>query len=93
MKSMIEAAREHASANVQHSEGEQYKLTCRKLVQECRRELELPGLAQGVDKAAGAVWLDQVAGRIDAEGTEAVKATLKELNQFVLRLRMVRPPA
>jgi len=26
-------------------------------------------------------------------GCLAVKATLKELNQFVLRLRMVRPPA
>ena len=91
LKAMVEAAREHASANVQHSEAEQYRLTCRKLVQECRRELGLPGLAEGVDKAAGEAWLEQVAARLDGEGTEAVKATLRELNQFVLRLRIVRP--
>lgn len=91
LRAMAEAAREHASANIQHSEAEQYRLTCRKLVQECRRELGLPGLAEGVDKVAGGAWLEQVAARLDGEGTEAVKTTLKELNQFVLRLRMVRP--
>jgi hypothetical protein len=87
---MIEAAQHHAATNVQHSEADQYRLTCRKLVQECRRELDLPGLAEGLDKAAAAEWLGQVGARLEEEQTEAVKGTLKELNQFVLRLRMAR---
>jgi molecular chaperone DnaK len=93
LKEMINAAQAHAAANVQHSEAEQYRLTCRKLVQECRREMDQSGLAEGVDKAAAVVWLEQVAARLDAEGVDAAKATLKELNHFVLRLRMARPPA
>jgi molecular chaperone DnaK len=90
LKSMIEAAQHHAATNVQHSEADQYRLTCRKLVQECRRELDLPGLAEGLDKAAAAEWLGQVGARLEEEPAEAVKGTLKELNQFVLRLRMAR---
>ncbi|HTB33234.1 MAG TPA: hypothetical protein VK842_00070, partial [bacterium] len=83
----------HAAANVQHSEAEHYRLTCRKLVQECRRELDQAGLADGVDKAAAGEWLGQVGSRLESEAVDAAKATLKELNQFVLRLRMARPPA
>jgi molecular chaperone DnaK len=91
LKAMIESAQQHASANKQHSEVEQYRLTCRKLVEECVRELGLPGLAEGLDKAAAAAWLGEVGARMEGEGLDAVKATLRELNQFVLRLRLARP--
>ena len=90
LQAMIEAAQHHAATNVQHSEVDQYRLTCRKLVQECRRELEQPGLADGLDKAAAQIWLGQVGTRVEEEQAEAVKNTLKELNQFVLRMRMAR---
>jgi molecular chaperone DnaK len=93
LKAMIEAAQQHASANKQHSELEQYRLTCRKLVEECVRELGLPGLAEGLDKTAAVAWLGEVGERLEGEGLDAVKASLKELNQFVLRLRLARPTA
>jgi molecular chaperone DnaK len=92
IKAMIEAAKGHAAANVQHSEAEQYRLTCRKLIEECSRELNLPGLGVGVDRAAGEAWLNQVAARLEGEDAESLKASLRELNQFVLRLRLSRPP-
>jgi molecular chaperone DnaK len=93
IRTMVEAAREHASANKQRSEQEQYRLTCSKLVEECGRELELPGLAEGLDRAAAQTWLEEVARRVEGEDLEQLKATLKELNQFILRLRLARPPA
>lgn len=93
IQAMVEAAQQHASANKQQSELDQYRLTCRKLVEECKRELELPGLAQGLDRPAAKTWLATVGERMDAEGLEELKASLKELNQFVLRLRLARPSA
>jgi hypothetical protein len=93
LQSMIAAAQQHASSNQAQSEVEQYRLTCRKLVEECRRELDLPGLAQGLDKAAAAGWLGQVGERLEREDLEAVRGSLKELNQFILRLRLARPAA
>jgi molecular chaperone DnaK len=93
LQSMIAAAQQHASSNQAQSELEQYRLTCRKLVEECRRELEQPGLAAGLDKAAASVWLAQLGERLEKEELEAVKGSLKELNQFILRLRLAQPQA
>jgi molecular chaperone DnaK len=91
IQAMIVAAQEHAKINTKQTEAEQYRLTCRKLVEECSKELDLPGLGVGVDRQASQAWLGEVGGRIQAEEVEALKETLKELNQFILKLRLARP--
>jgi len=83
IKAMIASAKEHASIQVRHSETEQYRLTCRKLIEECERELG----GADVDRPAVQTWLKGMLARVQAEGLEGVKADLKELNQCVLRLR------
>jgi hypothetical protein len=69
---------------------DQFRLTCRKLVEESRRELELPGLAVGLDKDGSKVWLDGMEASLAGRSGEALKESLKELNQFILKLRMGR---
>jgi molecular chaperone DnaK len=83
IKAMIVSAKEHASIQVRHSETEQYRLTCRKLIEECERELG----GADVDRPAVLNWLKGMLARVQAEGLDGVKADLKELNQCVLRLR------
>jgi molecular chaperone DnaK len=88
--SMVEAAQKHAQVNTAQSADEQVRLTCRKLVEGSRKELELPGLPDGVDLAAVKVWLDGMESGLSSQSGEALKASLKELNQFILKLRMGR---
>ena len=83
IKTMIASAKEHASIQVRHGETEQYRLTCRKLIEECERELG----GADVDRPAVQDWLRAMLAHVQAEGLEGVKADLKELNQCVLRLR------
>jgi molecular chaperone DnaK len=88
--SMVEAAQKHAQVNLAQSADEQFRLTCRKLVDGSRKELELSGAMAGVDLAEAKTWLDAVEAQLGGQSGEALKASLKELNQFILKLRMGR---
>jgi molecular chaperone DnaK len=79
---MVEAVKQHAKVNEIQSLDEQFRLTCRKLVEESRREL-----AQNF-AADGGLWLNEVEARLSGESGDGLKATLKELNQFLLKLRL-----
>ncbi|HTB21151.1 MAG TPA: molecular chaperone DnaK [bacterium] len=86
IKSMISSAKEHAAIQVRMGEEDQYRLTCRKLAEECGRELS----GADVDRASVQDWLKGVLTRIQSENTDALKVSLKDLNQCVLRLRTER---
>ncbi|MGH7441961.1 MAG: molecular chaperone DnaK [bacterium] len=86
LKSMVESAKRNSAVQVRQGEEEQYRLTCRKLAEECERELSTADVDRGVVRE----WLSAVAGRLDGENLVALKASLKDLNQCVLRLRIAR---
>jgi molecular chaperone DnaK len=83
LKGMVEAAQRHSAAQVRHSEDEQYRLTCRKLVGECGVQLA----TADIDRPAMEQWLKRMLERVQVEEAEPLKALLKELNQCLLRLR------
>jgi molecular chaperone DnaK len=88
--SMVEAAQKHAQVNVAQTADEQFRLTCRKLVDGSRKELELVGQDAGIDLPGSKSWLDSVESQLSAQSGDALKLSLKELNQFILNLRMGR---
>ena len=87
---MVEAAQKLARVNTAQSADEMLRLTCRKLAEESRREMDLPGLVQGGVTGDDKAWLAAVELRLNGESGDALKASLKELNQFILKLRLGR---
>ena len=88
--SMVQDAQRQAQVNTAQSVDDQFRLTCRKLVEESRRELDLPGLAGGMDKEGSKAWLDSMESGLSGRNGEGLKEALKELNQFILKLRLGR---
>ncbi len=87
---MVEAAQRQAKVNLSQNTDDQFRLTCRKLVDEGRKELESLDQSAAPDLAELKAWLEGVELRLGAEGGEALRASLRELNQFILKIRLGR---
>jgi molecular chaperone DnaK len=88
IRTMMDTARNECEARMPKGEVEQYRTTCVKLLEECRRTLAGEGFAG--DRPAAEAWLKKVGFRLAQEDIVQLKETLKELNHFVLRLRLAR---
>ncbi len=86
LRALSASAKREGAAALRHDEAEQFLLTCRKLVEACQSEVA----GADVDRSAVTQWLKGVAERLPGESLEALRGSLKELNQCVLRLRVAR---
>ncbi len=87
---MVDSAKAHSKIAKVSGEAAQYRLTCQKLAEEIARELQLPDLPSTLDKVAFEAELQVLKDQIKEAELDHLKALLKELNQALLRLRVVR---
>jgi molecular chaperone DnaK len=84
---MVLDAQKQSLVNKQGSEASQYRLTCQKIVEEAGRELEAGTRGSDESKALKEQLAGMGAGLEGAE-LDSLKALLKELNGFLIKVRM-----
>jgi molecular chaperone DnaK len=89
---MVAVAQKQAQVNKSQSAEDQLRLTCRKLLEETHKELELPAAAQALDVAEARLRLAEMEKQLGEQSGEELKQSLRDLNQFILALRLKRAP-
>jgi molecular chaperone DnaK len=90
---MVSEAQRHSQVNKESSEAAQYRLTCQKIVEESAKEVN-ESRSSAEDKAAMRDALSALSASCAVADLEGLKALLRDLNGFLIKLRMQnRAPA
>ena len=89
---MLEDAQKASAVNKENTDIAQYKMTCQKLADEAGREIEI--LRRNDDeKKAMLAELKQYQDRLAEAELDALKELLKELNVYLIRIRLQSRPS